>query len=224
MSTSEPRPAPTHPVIAEAGDVGGFAAAAEVATKPGRASRWPGSLLWALLLPLGAVLAGVSGQYPYGMWLGVPLFLSVVATAAIVVGGLWHRAGAATLACALLFGLPLFAGPAFYDLYTKKAGDTVDGVVAATGTQRNLKGTELHTCTVVDASGATHRLSQQQNCFGDFEEGQKVVLLKDPAGLLEPYLVDPSDRAPDTTTLGITGGLAAASVVTLLWAGVRRRP
>ncbi|MBT2382215.1 hypothetical protein [Streptomyces sp. ISL-11] len=196
--------------------------AAAPAAPSGR-SRRLNTLKWALLIPVLTVVAGCAAQYPYGMWLTIPLAFVTIGAAAIVAGSSWRRPGAATLACVAAFALLFFSGPALYDLYAKKLGEPLDAVVAQKGTHRNAKGTELDTCTVIDTDGGVHRLSQQQNCFGQFKEWEPVTLMKDPVGLLEPYLLARTERAPDTTGLGISAGLFALTGASMLYAGGRRR-
>ncbi|QKV96566.1 hypothetical protein HUT19_36760 [Streptomyces sp. NA02950] len=170
-----------------------------------------------------STLAGCFAQYPYGMWLGIPLVFFAAGAAAVVAGGLWHRAGAATSACVAAFVLAFFAGPALYELYAKEAGDAVDAVVTRTGHRKSIRNKDLEACTVVDTSGAVHHISQQQNCFGQFKAGQRVVLYKDPAGLLDPFADTPGNRAPDTTGLAVSAGLFALTGVSVFLAGQRRR-
>ncbi|MEU4892960.1 hypothetical protein AB0B12_17290 [Streptomyces sp. NPDC044780] len=185
----------------------------------------PNSLKWAVLIPVVATAAGFLAQYPYGMlWLGVLIVLGAAAAAAIVAGGLWHRAGAATLAAFATMALALFAGPALYELYVKQVGDRVDALVADTGTHTNHKGTELDVCRVVDTSGTVRDLSEQQNCQGQFRPEQHVVLFVDPLGALDPWVEATGERTVDGVGLGITAGLFAVTGSALFYAGQRRRP
>ncbi|RLU78184.1 hypothetical protein CTZ27_37790 [Streptomyces griseocarneus] len=181
------------------------------------------SIEWAVAVPGLATLGGWCAQYPNGLWFTIPLGFVAVGAAAGVAGGEWRRPGAATMTCLSAFGLLLFAGPALYDLYAKELGDPVDAVVARAGTHRNAKGTELATCTVIDTSGVVHQLSEQQNCTGQFRPLQRVTLLRDPAGLLGPYAVEPGDRTPDTVGLDVSAGLFALTGASMLTAGLRRR-
>ncbi|MFI1356780.1 hypothetical protein ACH4TV_24845 [Streptomyces sp. NPDC020898] len=183
------------------------------------------TLKWALLIPVTGVAAGVLGQYSYGMWAGVVVTLAVAATAAVVAGGVWHRAGAATLASVAALALPFFAGPAFYETYIKQLGERVHAVVADTGERRGVKrSTQLAVCRVVDTTGTARDLSQQQNCYGQFEVGQEVVLFRDPQGALGPWIeARPGARTPDVLGLGITAGLFLTAGSALFYAGQRRR-
>ncbi|SNX63217.1 hypothetical protein SAMN06272735_5019 [Streptomyces sp. TLI_55] len=184
------------------------------------------SLKWALLLPLLAVLAGVVTQYPYGgLWIGVIFICGLAATAAILAGGVWHRAGAAVLATAAVFALSLFAGPAFYETYLKQAGEKTVGAVVDTGEKRGLKrGTVLDVCRVVATSGKVWDLSADQNCHGQFEAGQLVVVFEDPLGVLDPWVeARPGERKLDALSLGLTGGLFLVTGGVLFCAGQRRR-
>ncbi|GGR09289.1 hypothetical protein [Streptomyces netropsis] len=54
------------------------------------------SLMWAVLLPGLMILGAGIGQWV--LWLGAVVMLTAVAVAACLIGGVWHRAGAATLA------------------------------------------------------------------------------------------------------------------------------
>ncbi|MEU7370276.1 hypothetical protein AB0B92_32885 [Streptomyces hygroscopicus] len=183
------------------------------------------TLMWAVLIPVVATAAGFLAQYPYGMlWLGGVIVLGAAAAAAVVAGGIWHRAGAATLAACATVALALFAGPALYELYVKRAGDRVDALVADTGKRTNHKGTELDVCRVVDTSGKVRDLSEQQNCHGQFTPKQHVVLFVDPLDALDPWVEATDERAVDGAGLGITAGLFAVTGSALLYAGLRRRP
>ncbi|WP_371660423.1 hypothetical protein [Streptomyces sp. NBC_00280] len=183
------------------------------------------TLKWALLIPVTGVAAGVLGQYPYGMWAGVVVALGAAAAAAVVAGGVWHRAGAATLASVAALALPFFAGPAFYETYIKQFGERVPAVVTDTGERQGVKrSTVLAVCRVVDTSGTVRDLSQQQNCYGQFKVGQEVVLFEDPQGALDPWIEAlPGARAPDALGLGITAGLFLTAGSALFYAGQRRR-
>ncbi|MEU9183953.1 hypothetical protein AB0D14_05170 [Streptomyces sp. NPDC048484] len=183
------------------------------------------TLKWALLLPVTGVAVGILGQYPYGIWVGVVVTLGVAVAAAVVAGGVWHRAGAATLASVAVLALPFFAGPAFYETYIKQFGERVHAVVADTGERQGVKrSTELAVCRVVDTAGSVDDLSEQQNCYGQFEVGQHVVLFKDPQGALDPWIEAlPGARTPDALGLGITAGLFLTAGSALFYAGQRRR-
>lgn len=192
-------------------------------TLPGKRHTWRDTLTWTVLIPVLATLAGCCAQYPYGMWLAIPLGFVAVGAAGFVAGSAWRRPGAATLACFAAGVLLFFGGPALYELYAKKLGDPVDAVVAGTATHKNGKGTELDTCTVIDTSGGVHHLSEQQNCTGRFKDGQRVTLLRDPAGLLAPYFIAPGDRTPGAVGLEVSAGLFAVTAASMLYAGRRRR-
>ncbi|MEU9879313.1 hypothetical protein [Streptomyces phaeochromogenes] len=183
------------------------------------------SLKWALAIPVLGVVAGFLGQYPYGIWVGVVIAIGVVAAAAIIAGGVWHRAGAATLASVAALALPFFAGPGLYELYVKQVGERVHAVVADTGERQGVKRTtELSVCRVVDTSGIVRDVSEQQNCYGQFKPGQHVILFEDPLGALDPWIEAlPGDRTVDPLTLGITTGLFLVTGSALLHAGQRRR-
>lgn len=170
------------------------------------------SLMWALLIPLAAVAAGFLSQYPFGMlYVGILITLVVVATTAIIAGGVWNRAGAATLASAIVFLLPFFAGPTVYELYSKQLGRAVDAVIAD------------DSCRAVDMSGAVEILTERQNCLGQFTSGEHVVLFKDPFGVLHPWVERSEDRTVDKRSLATVAGLFALATVLILYAGLRRR-
>lgn len=181
------------------------------------------TLPWAVGLPVAAVGAGVLAQYPYGMWIGVLLGLAVAATAPILAGVVWHRSGAASLAVLAALALPFFAGPAVYEVYLKTAGDQVDAVVTAAEEVPSPKGSDLSACHAVDEAGKEWDLGQRQNCFGQFEPGQKVVLHQDPLGGLDPWIEPGRDKAIEPTAPALTVGLFALCCGALFWAGVKRR-
>lgn len=189
-----------------------------------RPRRTLNTLLWAVLIPVVATGAGFLAQYPYGMlWVGVIIVLGTAAAAAIVAGGVWNRAGAATLASFGALALALFAGPNLYEIYVKQLGERVDALVADAGERTNAKGTKLAVCRVVDTSGEIQDLSEQQNCHGQFKPKQHVILFKDPLGGLDPWVEAGDDRSLDGVGLGITGGLFAVTGSAMFYAGQRRR-
>ncbi|MBC9726110.1 hypothetical protein [Streptomyces sp. TRM68367] len=151
--------------------------------------------------------------------------MAVAAAAAIVAGGSWHRAGAATVGAFAVLALPFFAGPAFCETYIKQFGERVHGVVADTGERRGVKRSKvLSVCRVVDTSGAVQDLSEQQNCHGQFKAGQHIILFKDPVGGLDPWVEGlPGERDLDVLALQITAGLLLVSGSALFYARQRRR-
>lgn len=186
--------------------------------------RFLNSLLWALLLT-GAMLLG-AGLGQWLIWVGVIVMLAAVAFAASLVGGFWHRAGAATLAAAGGFALTLFAGPAMYEVYMKTAGDPVAAVVTEVSDQRKRRGADLKVCVVQEIGGSRekHEVSQQENCFGQAKVGDRVELRKDPLGLLDPRLPDsPDQRNTTEITVWISAGLALLTAGTIFYGGQRRR-
>lgn len=181
------------------------------------------TLPWAVGLPLGAAGAGVLAQYPHGLVVGVVLGLAVAATAPSLAGAAWRRSGAATIAVIAALALPFFAGPAVYEVYIKNAGDQVDARVTHADEVPNGQGTELSVCHVTDGAGKEWRLSQRQNCFGQLEPGQRVVLYTDPVGGLAPWVETGRDAATEPTAPAITVGLFLVLGGSLLYAGARRR-
>ncbi|MEU1372094.1 hypothetical protein ABZ442_00340 [Streptomyces triculaminicus] len=182
------------------------------------------SLLWAVLIPVVATAAGFLAQYPYGMlWAGVVIVLGATAAAAIVAGGMWNRAGAATLASFATLALALFGGPTLYETYVKTFGERVDALVADTGQRVNAKGTKLDVCRVVDTTGRVQDVSEQQNCHGQFKPKQHVILFNDPLGGLDPWVEATGDRTLDPVGPACTGGLFALTGGALFYAGQRRR-
>lgn len=182
-----------------------------------------GSLLWAVLLPGLLVLGAGIGQWV--MWLGVVVMLATVAVTACLIGGIWHRAGAATLACFSGFALTLFAGPAVYEVYMKSYGDPAPAVVTEVVDTDSRRGAEMF-CTVRETGGdrETYEVSQQENCFGQAKEGDRVEIRKDPLGLLDPRLPDsPDDRSTTRITVGIAAGLTSLTAATTFYGGQRRR-
>jgi hypothetical protein len=123
------------------------------------------SVLWAVLVPSLLLLGSVIGQWV--IWLGVVVALVTIAVAACVVGGFWHRAGAATLVSFGGFALMLFAGPAAYEVYMNTVGEPVDAVVTQVADRDQRRGPDMF-CTVRELGGGreTYEVSQQENCFG----------------------------------------------------------
>ncbi|WP_431045642.1 hypothetical protein ACQUSR_29310 [Streptomyces sp. P1-3] len=181
------------------------------------------TLLWAVAIPLVTVVGAVLAQVSWLLWIGAGIGLIAGAAAAIVAGGVWHRAGAATLAAVATFALGLFSGPTLYEAYAKRYGEKVDALVADTGNRVNAKGTELDVCRVVDTSGEVQDLSNQQNCHGQFKPKQHIILFKDPLGAFKPWAEATDDRGVDAVSLSATGGLLVVTTSTLFYAGMRRR-
>ncbi|MFI1256172.1 hypothetical protein ACH4U6_20690 [Streptomyces netropsis] len=181
------------------------------------------SLVWAVLLPGLMILGAGIGQWV--LWLGAVVMLTAVAVAACLIGGVWHRAGAATLASAGGFALTLFAGPAIYEVYMKTVGDPVAAVVTEVTDRHNRRGADMF-CTVEEAGGdhRKHEVSEQENCFGQAKVGDRVEIRKDPLGLLDPRLPDSADQRNTTKiTVGVTAGLTLLTAATTFSAGQRRR-
>jgi hypothetical protein len=179
--------------------------------------------MWAVLLPAAMLLGAGIGQWV--LWIGVVVMLATLAVTASLIGGVWHRAGAATLASASVFALMLFAGPAMYEVYMKTVGDPVPAVVTEVTEENNRRGADWF-CTVEEIGGAhdVHEVSQQENCFGQAEVGDRVEIRKDPLGLLDPRLPDSPDQQNTTEiTVAITAGLVLLTAATTFYAGQRRR-
>jgi hypothetical protein len=72
----------------------GFATGEETKEPAGAPARtgW-NSLKWALLVPVLLTLAGAVAQLGYGIVVAVVLGLGTVAFVAVLLGGVWHRAG-----------------------------------------------------------------------------------------------------------------------------------
>ncbi|MEU5642954.1 hypothetical protein [Streptomyces milbemycinicus] len=189
---------------------------------PSRARRLVNSLVWAVSVPLMFTVAAWLAQFPsVGIYVGVVLALGTFAVAATVVGGIWHRAGAAVLVSCAGFALTLFAGPGLYELYMKTLGEQVPAVVTKVEDRD-----EKQYCTVEETAGdhAVHEISQQQNCFDHIKRLQRVTLRKDPMGILEPRLPDGPDQEGQTAlTLAISGGLFVVTGASMFYAGQRRR-
>lgn len=157
--------------------------------------------------------AGFLSQYPFGMlYLGIVVTLVVVATTAVIAGARWNRVIAATLASLCVFALPFFAGPTAYQLYAERLGHAV--------TAHITPGTHCH---VQDATGAAEELTERQNCVGQFEPGQSVVLFRDPFGVLHPWVEPTGSRTVPSGSLATSGVLFALSTLLILSAGLRRR-
>lgn len=191
--------------------------------QPSVAKRRLNSLVWAVLLPGAVIVGSVLGQWL--TWVGVILMMAAIAVAACLIGGFWHRAGAATLASATGFGLMLFAGPAAYEVYMKTVGEPVDAVVTQVTDRHNRRGPDMY-CTVRETGGShrTYEVSQQENCFGQAEAGDHVEIRKDPLGLLDPRLPDsPDQRSTTEITVAITAGLTLLMAASTFYGGRRRR-
>lgn len=181
------------------------------------------SLMWAVLLPGSIVLGAGIGQWL--IWVGVVIALAGLAFAVCLIGGVWHRAGAATLASIGGFALMLFAGPAMYEVYMKSVGDPVPAVVTEVIDEDNRRGPDWF-CTVQETGGdhETYEVSQQENCFGQAKVGDRVEIRKDPLGLLDPRLPDSPDQQNTTDiTVAVTAGLILLTAATIFYAGQRRR-
>ncbi|MFJ4282735.1 hypothetical protein [Streptomyces massasporeus] len=181
------------------------------------------SVLWAVLVPALLLLGAALGQWM--TWAGVVVALATIAVAACVIGGSWHRAGAAALVSFAGFALMLFAGPAAYEAYMKTAGEPVDAVVTQVVDRDQRRGPDM-SCTVRELVGerTTYEVSQQENCFGQARPGDRVEIRKDPLGLLHPRLPDsPDQRNTTQITLAITAALTLLVAGGTLYGGLRRR-
>ncbi|WP_199815450.1 hypothetical protein [Streptomyces griseus] len=189
----------------------------------GEGSKALNSLFWALLLPVALVLAAAVGQWV--TWVGVVLMLAVVAGAAWVVGGRWHRGGAAAVVCFAGFGLTLFAGPAVQEGYMQTVGRPVAAVVTGVVDRDQRRGPDMY-CTVREVGGgrATYEVSQQENCFGQAKVGDRVEIREDPLGLLDPRLPDgPEQENTTEITLACGAGLTLVVGAVTFYGGLRRR-
>lgn len=181
------------------------------------------SLAWAVALPGSMILGAGIGQWM--TWIGVVAMLVSVAVAACLIGGSWHRAGAASLASVGGFALMLFAGPAVYEVYMKSVGEPVAAVVTEVTDRHNRHGADMF-CTVRETGGEhrTYEVSQQENCFGQAKVGDHVEIRKDPLGLLDPRLPDSPDQQHTTElTVAISAGLALLTAGATFYGGRRRR-
>lgn len=187
-----------------------------------RTGRRLGSALWAVGLTAAILVGAAVGQWL--VWAGVVLVMASVTAVACLVGGAWHRAGSATAASVLGFGLMLFAGPALYEVYMKSVGDPVPAVVTRVS-ESGGRHSPLR-CALRETDGArrAYEVSQQQNCFGQAKVGDRVEIRVDPLGVLEPRLPDSSDQEGTTDiTVGISAVLALLTAATVFHAGCRRR-
>lgn len=181
------------------------------------------SLKWAVLLPAAMLVAGAVTSW--SLWIGVLCSLTLLAVTAGLVGGVWHRAGAATVASVSIGALMLFAGPTVYDLYLKSLGDPVAAVVVKVVDEDNERGADLF-CTVTELGGdhEVHLLSQTENCWDQYRVGDQVDLLKDPLGVLKPRLADvPGQQDDHEIGYAITAGLTLLTGLTIFYGGRRRR-
>jgi hypothetical protein len=179
---------------------------------------------WACAVPLLLVLGAWLAQYPHGLIaVGVIVALAAWAVAAILTGGIWHRAGAAVVVSCSGLALTLFAGPGLYELYMKTVGTPAPATVTKVVDRHARRGADLF-CTVVETTGAVHVASEQENCLEHIKPLQRVTLRKDPLGLLDPRLPDGPDHSPLSVTVQIAAGLFVLTSATMFYAGQRRRP
>lgn len=84
---------------------------------------------------------------------------------------------------------------------------------------------DLWSCTVLatESKPTVYRLSEQQNCYGQFRQGQRVAIRKDPLGLTKPYLPDDSTDDDMRVGLYVSVGLFLATALSMLYGGLRRR-
>ncbi len=204
-----------------AGAVSGGAVGGKRAWTPAR--RVVSSLTWAVAVPT-LLLCG-AGVAQWVTLLGVVVVLAVVAVATCLVGGVWHRAGAATLVAVAGFALTLFAGPAVYEGYMRTVGEPVDAVVVDVADLHREHGADM-VCTVSELGGErrTFEVSQMQNCFGQAGKGDRITVREDPLGLLDPWLpYGPEDRDTTGITVATTIGLTLLVGASVFYGGQRRR-
>ncbi|MER7968380.1 hypothetical protein ABTX35_05075 [Streptomyces sp. NPDC096080] len=184
-----------------------------------RPRRTRGSLLWAVGLTAAMVVGAGIAQWV--TWLGAVLSLASVAVTACLVGGVWHRAGAAAVASVTGSGLVLFAGPALYEVYMRSAGEPVPAVVTSVAERPGAGRCALRE---LDGGHRAYEVAQQGNCFGRARAGDRVEIRVDPLGLLEPRLPDATDQ-PSTTdaTAAVAACLALTTAAAVLHGGRRRR-
>jgi hypothetical protein len=166
-----------------------------------------------------------AGVMQWVMLLGVVVVLAVVAVATCLVGGVWQRAGAATLVAVAGFALTLFAGPAVYEGYMRTVGEPVDAVVVDVVDLDRRHGADI-VCTVRELGGErrTFEVSQMQNCFGQSAKGDRIVVREDPLGLLDPWLpYGPEDQDTSEITSATTIGLTVVVGGAVFYGGQRRR-
>lgn len=207
--------------VAPGGIVGGPAHEPRPQRPAGR--KTVNSLAWAVLLPGSVIVGAVLGQWL--TWVGVILMMAAIAVTACLIGGFWHRAGAAALASAAGFALMLFAGPAVYEVYMKTLGEPVDAVVTQVTDRHSRRGPDMY-CTVRETGGThrTYEVSQQENCFGQAKAGDHVEIRKDPLGLLDPRLPDSPDQQNSTEiTVAVSAGLTLLTASATFYGGLRRR-
>lgn len=181
------------------------------------------SLKWAVAVPV--LLLFGAGVAQWVTLLGVVVVLAVVAVATCLVGGVWHRAGAATLAAVAGFALTLFAGPAVYEGYMRTVGEPADVVVVDVVDLHRKHGADMM-CSIRELGGEqrTFEVSQMQNCFGQAKKGDQIVVREDPLGLLDPWLPYGSeDRHTSEITVVTTIGLTLGVGASVFYGGQRRR-
>ncbi|MFF5537146.1 hypothetical protein ACFY71_32570 [Streptomyces cinerochromogenes] len=178
---------------------------------------------WAVAVPV--LLLFGAGVAQWVTLLGVVVVLAVLAVATCLVGGVWHRAGAATLVAVSGFALTLFAGPAVYEGYMRTVGEPVDAVVVDVVDLHRKHGADMM-CTVRELGGErrTFEVSQMQNCFGQAGKGDRITVREDPLGLLDPWLPHgPDDQDTSEITAATTAGLTVVVGASVFYGGQRRR-
>ncbi|MER7740613.1 hypothetical protein ABTX34_20185 [Streptomyces sp. NPDC096538] len=198
-------------------------AGVEDARPAGERRRVANSLLWAGAVTAGLLLGAAVASWV--TWLGAVVGLAAVAVAACLVGGAWHRSGAALTVSFAGFALMLFATPAVYEGYMGAVGEPVDAVVLQVVDEDRRRGPDLF-CTLQELDGErrVHRVSQLENCFGQAKAGDRVTITEDPLGLLDPRMPNgPGQEDSRRITLAATVGLTALVLGTTAYAGLRRR-
>ncbi|WP_406137409.1 hypothetical protein [Streptomyces sp. NBC_01089] len=139
----------------------------------------------------------------------------------------WAMCGAGPGACvaALGFALMLFLGPALNDYVMEHRGVRHEAVLSDVDSYYRKHGGDGHTCEVKStdvARSAVYSVGDDSGCSRKSRPGQRVTLVEDPAGWLNPRLASSVD-GPSTGSVWTCAGLLVAMEAFMLYGRVRRR-
>lgn len=187
-----------------------------------RAPRVGNSVLWALGITVSLLITAMLSQIGFrGGLVAAFVVIAIIGVAAFLVGSVWQRAGAATLAAVFGGASLFFAGPTVYEAYMQSVGEPARVSVVKVS---DVEG-ETRECLVVELDGerAAHRLGQVQNCFDHVRQGDVVTIHRDPLGVLLPRLDDPPGGTGVATMTLVSAGLLGLAFGSVLYGGLRRR-
>ncbi|WP_405944084.1 hypothetical protein OG372_21155 [Streptomyces sp. NBC_01020] len=145
----------------------------------------------------------------------------------IVLCVVWAMCGAGPGACvaALGFALMLFLGSALNDYVMDQRGVRHDAVISGVDSYHRKHGADGHTCeaTRTDAAqSAVYSVDDSSGCSENSWTGQRVTLVEDPAGWLNPRLAS-SVNGPSGELIWTCAGLFGAMEAFTLYGRLRRR-